>query len=471
MSWQDELRKLDSALVAGELTADEYRQRRDRVMIEASGQNQPQGQQPAPQPPAPQQPTPQQSAPQPPQAQQAPGTPPGGNPVPGTPPGGNPAVPPPNANESTQIVAPISGGFPVPPQQNPAQQNQTERTQVVPTQQGQNPQIPQNQPHQQGQGDAGERTQVVPSGSLGTGPADSDRTQIVPGRAMGTGQQPQPGMGGPPQFPPPQPRPAWETSRPQQQAPQQSPPPWMSDDGLPPDFGQAQSWPRQGPEVFTESSGGGKGKVIGIVAAVVVLVAAGVAAFLIFKPGGGETAAPGPGSAPPSTTVSTSPPPKLPKGPFVKIDDGEEHANQNISIERAVTGKVPAPDEANFLKAQGVTSVGMYVTMEGGTGGNALVRAVYSFTPAAGSDPKALLTAVDGYFGERGHTSLSGLPTGVVGRTMAAQNDTGRTAFRAFYVADGVVLQIEAFGPDEAAAKNAFDALVSAQTEKFAPQA
>jgi hypothetical protein len=49
MSWQDELQQLDSALASGQISADEYRTRRDRVIAQASGQS-------SPEPPAPQQP-------------------------------------------------------------------------------------------------------------------------------------------------------------------------------------------------------------------------------------------------------------------------------------------------------------------------------------------------------------------------------------------------------------------------------
>ncbi|MFC4854822.1 hypothetical protein [Actinophytocola glycyrrhizae] len=41
MSWQDELAQLDSALAAGQISADEYRTRRDRVIAQASGQSAP----------------------------------------------------------------------------------------------------------------------------------------------------------------------------------------------------------------------------------------------------------------------------------------------------------------------------------------------------------------------------------------------------------------------------------------------
>ncbi len=42
MSWQDELAQLDSALASGQISADEYRTRRDRVIAQASGQSAPQ---------------------------------------------------------------------------------------------------------------------------------------------------------------------------------------------------------------------------------------------------------------------------------------------------------------------------------------------------------------------------------------------------------------------------------------------
>jgi hypothetical protein len=50
MSWQDELQQLDSALASGQISADEYRTRRDRVIAQASGQSSPEP--PAPQPAA-----------------------------------------------------------------------------------------------------------------------------------------------------------------------------------------------------------------------------------------------------------------------------------------------------------------------------------------------------------------------------------------------------------------------------------
>lgn len=85
MSWQEELRRLDEELASGQLSADEYRTRRDQVLSSAVGQ-----------------------LPQPQQAQQ---------PVAGS-----------NADE-TQVIAPVSRP-PGAPQQQPAD-NSAERTQVV----------------------------------------------------------------------------------------------------------------------------------------------------------------------------------------------------------------------------------------------------------------------------------------------------------------------------------------------------
>jgi hypothetical protein len=49
MSWQDELAQLDSALASGQISADEYRTRRDLVIAQASGQSAPQQPQQQPQ--------------------------------------------------------------------------------------------------------------------------------------------------------------------------------------------------------------------------------------------------------------------------------------------------------------------------------------------------------------------------------------------------------------------------------------
>lgn len=378
LSWQDDLRQLDTALAAGQISADEYRTRRDLVLAQASGQQ-------APSAPAPEQPAP---------------------------------------------VAP----------QRPAEPA-GDRTQFMPTQ------------HVQPADPNADKTQVVPGRD-----ESGDKTQIVPGDITGTP---------PPGFPPPQLPPPWETARPGQGRPvgpplAPPPPPWANEE-FPPEFGMP-SWPRQGPEVFEESGGGGKGKVILLVVAIVVVLAGAVLTFVLLRSKDDNT-----GQQPPPTTgQQTSTPtssagPKLPKGPFVKLD-GKEKDNKNIPMEEAVRGKVPTEQEAALLQTQGVSSVGMYVSTEGD-----LVRAVWGFTPAQGKDPKALLTVLGQYFTKGGHTEMSGVPAGVIGLTKPAQDSGTRTAFRAFYVADGVVLQIETYGSDEAAARKAFDKILADQVAAFPP--
>jgi hypothetical protein len=107
MSWQDELAQLDSALASGQISADEYRTRRDRVIAQASGQ----------------------SAPEQPQQPQQGGA------------------------EPTQVFRPIN------PAQQPPQQGFSDRTQIVT---GQGPVGDRTQVVGQGQGDA-DSTQIVPN--------------------------------------------------------------------------------------------------------------------------------------------------------------------------------------------------------------------------------------------------------------------------------------------------------------------
>ncbi|MFC5285468.1 SHOCT domain-containing protein [Actinokineospora guangxiensis] len=89
MSWQDELQQLDSALAAGQLSADEYRSRRDALLSKAAGQS------------GPAQPPPQQQ--QPPEAERTQYV----QPITGPPPGQHAGGPPPGGQaDRTQAVRP-----------------------------------------------------------------------------------------------------------------------------------------------------------------------------------------------------------------------------------------------------------------------------------------------------------------------------------------------------------------------------
>jgi hypothetical protein len=373
MSWQDELAQLDSALASGQISADEYRTRRDRVIAQASGQSTPEQQQ-----------QPQQGA------------------------------------EPTAVFRPVQ------PQQQPG-----DRTQVV-----------------SGQGPGNEHTQVV-------GRTDADSTQIVSN--MG---QPQPQHQ--PHFPPPQPPPPWESQQPHPQA--MTPPPWANED-LPPEFGQ-QSWPRQGPEVFEEKSGGGTGKVVGIIVAVVVVLAlaGGAVWFFGFKDSGnneagGETTE----QSQPKTTSSKPPPPDIPEGPFLDLP-GEKIYNRTVPIAQAVAEKVPTPDEATLLQSVGVAEVGGLVTEE-----NDLRTGLWAFKVGETGDPAAVLKAIDELY-QQAKYELVSEENGVKVRKLAAATPDAPTVFRAHYVTeDGYLVRVEVYGADSANVESTFNDLLADETDEFAP--
>lgn len=375
MSWQDELAQLDSALASGQISADEYRTRRDRVIAQASGQSAPE---------------------QPQQPQQ----------------GGDP----------TQVFQPVNPQMQPPPAFG-------DRTQVVGGQQGI------------------DRTQVVGRGN------DADSTQIVPNMP-------------PPQFPPPQAPPPWETHQPQQ--PNMTPPPWANEE-LPPEFGQ-QSWPRQGPEVFEEKSGGGAGKTVGIVIAVVLVLAlaGGAVWFFGFKDKGDDNQAngdSGTSQTEEAPTTTTPPPPDVPDGPFVELPgDGEEKLNRTLPIQEAIAAKLPAEAEAQLLQSVGVSEVGGLVSDEE-TG---LRRGIWAFKLGEAADPAAVLNAMDGLY-QQAQYELISQNNGIFVRKLAAKTPADPTVFRAHYLVDGYLVRVEVYGTDSANVEAAFNELLEKETDKFPP--
>jgi hypothetical protein len=382
MSWQDELAQLDSALASGQISADDYRTRRDRVIAQASGQSTPE---------------------QPQQPQQQAGA------------------------EPTHVFRPV----------NPAQaQGFEDRTQIVP---GQQP------------GQGGDRTQVVGRGG------DADSTQIVPN------------MTPPPQFPPRPAPPPWETHQPQQ--PNMAPPPWANEE-LPPEFGQ-QSWPRQGPEVFEEKSGGGAGRTIGIIVAIVLVLAlaGGAVWFFAFKDkgndqadgnnnGGGGTSQE---QSKDNPTTTTEEKPNLPEGPFVEVP-GKEVLNRTVPIQQAIADKQPTEQEAQLLASVGVSDVGGLVTEEE----DGLRRGIWAFKLGDGADPNAVLQAMDQLY-QGAQFELVSQTGGVLVRKQAPIGDSNKTVFRAHYVTDGYLVRVEAYSVDAAEAEAEFKDLLEKETDKFKP--
>lgn len=282
MSWQEDLQQLDTALAAGQISADDYRRRRDELLAKASGELA--GQQ-APQAPHPSTPPPgmpvQPSTPPPGFAAQPSTPPPGFAAQPSTPPPGFAAQQAPQAPQSGQDYFPPPFRWQaVPPQQQQPSYTGEETQTMRPV----------------GQPDA-ERTQVVP-GSPGTG----ERTQMLQGRPgdptqVVQGGQNAGGYGA-----------QYYTDTPGRQQGQERTP-WGGSEFLP--LGAAGSWGvKQGPEVF-ETGGNGKGRrIITIVAAVVVLALIGGGIwFFTTQRGGGNNQAQGGGPAT-TTTTTTRPKPK-----------------------------------------------------------------------------------------------------------------------------------------------------------------
>jgi hypothetical protein len=321
-------------------------------------------------------------------------------------------------------------------------------------------------------GGAGERTQAVR-------PGDADRTQVVSSQDGGERTQIVRGVNGPgtppPGFPGPgTPPPGFPQQHPQQQGPWSSQPPagdfsppWGNENDLPPNFGNA-TWLRQGPEVFNDAPSGKKSRVLIIVAAVVVvLLIGGGVYFFTSRPSSSQPIAQDQTTKPTHTTTTRPTPtgPQLPTGPFVAFPGTPTNGRgQNVSIATAVQGQVPSESEAMALKGYGVTSVGFLVTREGD-----LTRGLWSFTPGSTTTAAKVLADVNAEYEHAGYVQLPDMPTGVTGLNLPISSSNANDAFRAHYIADGVVVRIEAYGPDADEAQQAFTQLLQKETTAFPP--
>ncbi|TQM81888.1 hypothetical protein FHX81_4274 [Saccharothrix saharensis] len=303
------------------------------------------------------------------------------------------------------------------------QPGQADRTQVV------RPDVPQQQP-----GDA-DRTQYVQPVAVPR--PDVDRTQVVP---QG------PTSGG---FPA-QPQPDWSGGA--------STPPWGGGD-----FGGGSPWGTAGPEVFEEESGG-KGRIIAVVLVVVLVVGLGFGAYMIWGRGSGTTGAGGTSSQTPSTTTvtTTTPPKRTPDGPFVEVP-GKLSQFKTLSIEDALAAKLPTLEEAQLVQSGGATEVRYVVSRDEAT---KLVQGIWAFQT---DRPDALLSTVDNLYAAANFQVVPGAPTGVIARNLALTPQNPTAIYRAHYAVDDFVVRVEAYGPDEAAAKAAFDELLARQLEEHPP--
>jgi hypothetical protein len=384
VSWQEELRWLDEELAAGQLSADDYRVRRDQVLSSAVGV---QDQQP-PQPPSP-------------------------------------------SADETQVIAPVSppGGIPQaqPNQQDPA----AERTQAVSWQ---------AQQAQQGQGGATAFVPPVPSqpfsppGGFAQQPQGADdnpeRTQVV----RNTGEY-QPNYQGYSQQPPPA-QPGWN-----QVPPGAAAPPWSAEDAGPPHNPNDLGWMRQGPESYFETkSGSGKKKVITIVAAVLVVLLAGFAIWWFGLRGDSNSVAnPTSGNNPTSAAPSTTPPPPSVAPTRVPPMPGKASAkNGTMSVDDAVQNEFVVDTEATAIKAAGSA----YVTCQASSN-NPFDYTVLLVNTKSVADATRLAQALQKPADSTGLQPVAdhaGLPQSVA-VFKAVLSD--HTTYRAVYVSGAAVVRVD----------------------------
>lgn len=386
MSWQEELRRLDEELAAGQLSADEYRTRRDQVLSSAVGV---QDQQP-------------------------------------------PQAPSPNA-DATQVIAPVSppGGI---PQAQPSQGGDAERTQAVSWQAQQ--QARPGDPNATAYVPPAQQQQPFsPPGGFAPPPqqpgADDnpERTQVV----RNTGEY-QPNYQGYSQQAPPA-QPGWN-----QVPPGAAVPPWGAEDAGAPHDPNDLSWMRQGPESYFETkSGSGKKKVISIVAAVLVVLLAGFAIWWFGLRGdSGQVAQQTTGNNPTSAAPSTTPPPPSVAPTRVPPMPGKaSEKNGTMSVDDAVSKEFLNAAEAASIKSAGSA----YVTCQASSNTPFDYSVLLVNTKSVADATKlaqSLKPAAD--TGLQPVADHAGLPNSV---TVYKAVLSDHTTYRAVYVSGAAVLRVD----------------------------
>jgi hypothetical protein len=412
MSWQDDLRQLDQALAQGQVSADEYRKRRDQLLATASSGGAPQPVQPAEQAPV---------------VPQEPNTPPPGQPVqPPTPPPGL-ELPQQAPQQQTPQQPPAGGPF-----APPFRWDTPDATQVVATGNDNN--------------DNPERTQVVsqqPS-QFGQHTPESDRTQTL---------RP---VAGPQSHPVP----PWQAQQPQ---PSNPTPPWGADDG--PISMPNPTWLAQGPELF-DAPAKKKGKGVWIALVVVVVLGLGVGAFFLFGNKGATEAGPeqtGQTQAPPPVTTTTV----KPKDDLevAKLDgNAEDVSNITTFADAEKKGFMEAPEYDIYKNGDPGKTRMTIVTLPNG------VKA-YIFTAQMATAQNAVTTA-NALAEQQVKFGLKVYGDVPQGQGLLAHNleKTGAPAlFRVHYVHKTTVARIQVTGADADQVVSAFKTVLDDQLEALAP--
>ncbi len=407
MTWQEELSQLDGALASGQISADDYRRERERILAVATGG-----------------------------AQQGPPTPGQGAPVNR----GQDAFPPPFKWTTERPGQ-------TPPAAPAEQQGGEDQTQAVPN----SP----NAEKTQVVSNASDNTQIVDmndTASKGPGPSFGDRTQFVP-QVPASPPHGMPAQQWPPQGAPPPPG-TW--------GPQQSSPPWENQEELVPPWAGYQA---QGAELFESDRPGGRGKVWAIVGVVVLLlvIATGVLYLTVLKDDSGATAQPGQ-----PQEQSTEPPPSTeekpePFGPLF-VPEGTTSGGKTYSAaELAKSKALPTPDLV-LLKQAGQSEARSVIVVNEST-----TISMWSF--GTNDPPKLVkdITTDQGRFGFKvvGGEAQKGVK--VYASTQQSASRTVYV-YRSHYTNGGNVIRVEAFDPDQAKAKAQFEAALEAQLELTPPE-
>lgn len=319
-----------------------------------------------------------------------------------------------------EVLAASSGG--TPPQAQPGQQGPFAppfRWDATPPGQ-QPPSSEATQVVQQG-GANPDATQVVNT-HRGGGGGDADRTQFV--RPVGPPSGPLPQQQQPPG--------GWQSA-----PPPQGGTPWGNQDGFGPIADPSPGWIAQGPEVFDEGGGSGKGKVFAIIGVVLVLGLIGGGIWW-FTSGTASTP-----SAANSSTQTTAPTTTTSKPPPMPLDGVKGKLDEKSSGKTTVSGARQksqfSPAEATLLETCGATNGLAQVLFQ-----NEWYTQVHVFEckdPAAAKAAVPALLELQKEYGYSPATSPNNLPA-----MLAEQaTDVPDVPFdeRIFYASDSSLVRVE----------------------------
>jgi hypothetical protein len=412
VTWQEELSQLDGALATGQISADDYRRERERILAVATGGIQ-QG---------------------PPQGGQGPGQ--------GAPPvnRGSDAFPPPfkwTTERPNQGGEDTTQAVPTKSQASPA-----ESTQIV---------------------NASDSTQIVDmkdQASMGPGPSFGDRTQVVSQVPLNSPPQGTPApwaQQGPPQGGPGGPG-GWGPQ-------QQQGTPWENQEELVPPW--SGGYQAQGAELFDAEPSSGKGKVWAIVGVVVLLVAiaGGVLWLTVFnkKDDGGTAGGGNQQQEQPTRQQPQTPEKPEPFGPLY-VPEGTTKGGKTYSAAELEESNVLPPPDLVLIKQAGLTEAKAVVVVKDST-----TIDLWAFGT---NDPAQLVEDVTTDQDRFGYKKVAGEAVQGVEVYTSQQKSANRTVFvyRAHYTNGDNMIRVQAFGEDKAKAKAQFDAVLEAQLELTPPE-